>query len=514
FVGAGFLATKIVPDLNPNPLERSEAARAERGSERDSESSTMTQPASPGAGPAAPPAQQAPRVAANEKKKGATLSSRNAPQKELDSDSTAAKRESTSPSLSSVGSMGEAKPDDAAASAGGMDKIERLNRQDAPAEVRQPALASEDAKVAPVPDGARRRSADAPAPAPLLKEQERASAKAMAPEPPMPQSILRAPASKPRPALKDDAGGRDESAPKSAVATGSNAAGSRAAAGVAGGALEGAGPDRSTSGAERRAAGAISGQTNASDFIEAAQQPRLVAALGVETSGAVGLRRQIDEGGALDARSAPVDVFIALSAPGSFPAGVAGEALHAEAAPSPYGRGPRFIVALFELASAAAKEPVNARLDVDPALVLRYRLVGRSVPSAASGPIRIIYELELRRAPRSDERLSTLQLLRRDGSSVTSTVLTGRELAPRWEDARAGFRAVSLAAVLSERLRGSPQARSVDAALLERRLEAVARIRPQDADLRRLVRLAKDSAADPLAMPPAREFAPEPDVRR
>ena len=209
-----------------------------------------------------------------------------------------------------------------------------------------------------------------------------------------------------------------------------------------------------------------------------------------------GLRRALDDGRTLDAKAADVDVFIALSPSQAMKRGIADESIHMEGAPSPYGRGARFFLALFDLHAAATKDPAEARLDFDPALVSRYRLAGRSLPNAPGEPIRLLYAVELRRDPGGDDRLLTLDVFSQSGS-FTGTIFSGRHLVRRWEDASVDFRFVSLAAILAERLRGLPAARNVDAEQIARRTQEIARERPRDADAQRLMRKAKESAARP-----------------
>ena len=249
---------------------------------------------------------------------------------------------------------------------------------------------------------------------------------------------------------------------------------------------------------------------DSSGFVDVARQPQLETPLTDKEPGAVAdLRRALDAGSLLGSQTARVDAFIALWPSQPDRHGMADEAIHIEGAPSPYGRGPRFILVLFELHAVATADPAKARVELDPALVSRYRLVGRSFPSAPGEPIRLLYELELRREPGGDDRLLTLDVFSRSGSFLES-VFSGRRLMTRWEDASVNFRFVSLAALLAERLQGLPSARQVDGEQLGRRLEEISRLRPRNADAQRLVRRAREF----LDRPAPGSFAPEPDVRR
>ena len=149
---------------------------------------------------------------------------------------------------------------------------------------------------------------------------------------------------------------------------------------------------------------------------------------------------------------------------------------------------------------------MEARVDVDSALVASDLLVGKSVAGVPGEPARLLYRLELRRAPGDAERILTLEVLSR-GGGVATAVLSGRNVAKRWEDASAEFRLVSLSALVAERLLGLPAVRDVDAALLTRRLEEISRVRSNDADVRRLVRAVKEDRG-------AGRFAPEVEPKR
>jgi hypothetical protein len=485
FVGAGFLATRIIPDLNPSHFDRSDATRADHGPDR----STVTQPAAPGAMPAAPPSKPA---AQSQKAKAAPSLSRNQPQVVRDEASAEAKRQRSEPEgVASEGAQ-EQEP-----GAGTVSETDRLGGEARLAESREQALSRDDARKAEIAKE-RRVVVTAPVAVPaqksLQKVEESVPASDAAPQAasdaapamaPAPMRAARAPES--QNATKDDSGRArsDQTRKKNAVSTGSTVTGALSAA-----------AGRSTNAAPGDASG----------FVDTARQQRLATGLTDGAAGAVaGLRRALDDGRLLDARTADVDAFLALSPSQTARHGMADEAIHMEGAPTPYGRGPRFFLVLFDLNAAATKDPSEARLEIDPALVSRYRLVGRSLPSVPSEPIRLLYELELRRDPGADDRLLTLEVFSR-GGSFTTAIFSGRHLVKRWEQASVDFRFVSLAALLAEQIQGLPAARNVDRAPLVRRLEEIARLRQGDADAQRLVRMAKESASW--------NFAPEPDVKR
>lgn len=179
--------------------------------------------------------------------------------------------------------------------------------------------------------------------------------------------------------------------------------------------------------------------------------------------------------------------------------------LFIEGAPSPYSRDGRYVVLFFEVRGAMAAEAVEARLDFNPEIVARHRLVGRSLATVSGDSFRLVVEAALHHAPRENDRIATFDLISRTGS-FSSGILSGRHLVKYWEKATPELRSASLGALLSERLEGLPAARRVPAADLVRRAKALAKARPDDPGIQALSKALENADGKGATG----GFAPEP----
>jgi hypothetical protein len=160
--------------------------------------------------------------------------------------------------------------------------------------------------------------------------------------------------------------------------------------------------------------------------------------------------------------------------------------LEAQGAPNPFGTA-RSRLLLFRRRGGAAL-PAGARMEVDlnPAVVARYREIG-------AGPgLSALYEVELK-ADAASGRVATLRLRGLPGGEPEERELALSGLAASWEGASPGFRLAALAAELAESLKGYPWA-PADLGALARRIREAAREAPGNPRAAELADLAAAAA--------------------